>query len=129
MVLFWRHRKILIIEDNEDLVIFLKRILESVNYVVFSTTRGKGAVDLAIDKKPDVVILDIVLPDIGGEEVERLLKEEPTTRNIPIIYMTALVSREDEELAESSDQPRLLLSKPVTTKRLLKAIDLALSRK
>jgi len=129
MVLFLRHKRVLIIEDNEDLVLFLKRILEMAHYVVFSTTRGKGSVDLAMNKKPDVIILDIMLPDMGGEEIERLLKEEPTTRDIPIVYMTALVSKEDEELAEASGQSRLLLSKPVTTKRLLKAIDLALSRK
>ncbi|MBN2120167.1 MAG: response regulator [Candidatus Omnitrophica bacterium] len=128
-MLFWKKKKkILIIEDNEDLVIFLKKILESEGYTVFSVTRGEGAIDLAIANKPDVILLDILLPDIPGAEVERLLKEAPPTRNIPIVYMTALVSREDEENSKRPESTRLLLAKPVTKDRLLQAIRSAVAK-
>ena len=129
MVFFWRPKKILIIEDNADLVNFIKRILEASHFVVFSSTTGKGAVDLAVEKRPDVIILDIMIPDMSGQEIEGLLREEPITRNTPVIYMTALVSREEEEQAKSAPEGRILLSKPVTSARLLSAIDLAFSRK
>ena len=128
-MVFWRAKRILIIEDNKDLVLFVAKILESAHFTVFSLFHGAGAVDMAVSKKPDVIILDMMLPDIGGGEIEGLLKQDPATRKIPIIFMTALVSKEDEESAISQANSRLLLSKPVTKERLLKLIHIALSRR
>ena len=125
---FLRPKRVLIVDDNENLVFFIKKILEASGFSVFSTTQGQGAVDLAISSKPDVILLDILIPDKGGAEIEKYLKEVPLTRNIPIVYMTALVSKEDEDLSRQSDQRRLLLSKPVTKERLLEIIRLALKR-
>ncbi|MFC1514414.1 response regulator [Candidatus Omnitrophota bacterium] len=126
--MLFKKRKILIIDDNENLVFFLKKILEHEHFSVFSTTHGQGAVELAVSSKPDVILLDIMIPDKGGAEIEKILKELPLTRHIPIVYMTALVSKEDEELSRQPDQHRLLLSKPVTKERLVETIRLALKR-
>ena len=115
-------KKILIIDDNKDLLTFIGKILEGEKYVVFSTSQGKGAVDLARGVKPDLILLDILLPDMDGGEIERVLKIDPATRDIPIVYMTALVSREDEEITRTSKNKRRLLAKPVTKERLIETI-------
>jgi CheY-like chemotaxis protein len=115
-------KKILIIDDNKDLLTFISKILEGENYVVFSTSEGKGAVDLARAVKPNLILLDILMPDMDGGEIERVLKIDPATRDIPIVYMTALVSREDEEVTRSQRNKRRLLAKPVTKERLIETI-------
>ena len=117
-----RHKKILIVDDNQDLLTLLGKILESANYDVFSTACGREAVDLARAVKPDAIILDIIIPDLGGDEIERVLKVDSSTRDIPIIYMTALASRYDEDVSRASPGRRRLLAKPVSRQRLLDAI-------
>ena len=115
---FGRKKKIFIIDDNQDLVDFLGKMLESAHYEVYSAFKGEGAVDMVSQVKPDVIILDIMLPDIGGYELERIFQTDPMTRKIPIIYMTALASKDDEDLkTRVSTGRRRLLSKPVVTSR------------
>ena len=116
-----RHKRILIVDDNKDLLTVLSKILEGANYDVFSTTQGSQAVDLARAVRPDAIILDIIIPDLGGDEIERVLKIDSSTRNIPIIYMTALASSLDEENSHKPGKRRLL-AKPVSRQRLLEAI-------
>jgi two-component system cell cycle response regulator DivK len=95
-------KKILIVEDNALNLKLLTDILEYHGYFVFSTSLGEAALDLAQQHRPDLILLDIQLPDISGTEATRRLKADEQTRLIPIIAVTAF--------AMSGDRAGILLS-------------------
>lgn len=89
-------KPILIVEDDERCRRLLNDVLELEGYRVIGTGLGAAAVQLAREHHPDLIILDIRLPDISGLEVARKLKSDEMTRMIPIIAVTAEAMREDE---------------------------------
>lgn len=91
-----RQRKILIVEDDIDLAEMLNAYFNIQGYVVLSTTKGGEAVALASEELPDLVILDIHLPDIDGFEVARCLSESHKTRRVPILFLTERSERDDK---------------------------------
>lgn len=111
-------RNILLVEDEEDLLELYKSFLESDGYVVETATKGRDAVNKAKKKKFDMVILDIKLPDIMGDEVARELKA--IDESVIIIMVTGFPS-----FQESIDALDLgiydILLKPITADELLRA--------
>jgi two-component system cell cycle response regulator DivK len=91
-----RLNPILIVEDDERCLQLLNDVLELQGYRVVGTGLGAVAVHLAREHHPDLIILDIRLPDISGLEAVRRLKADQLTRMIPIIALTAVAMREDE---------------------------------
>ena len=88
---------ILIVEDNELNLKLLRDVLDYHGYTTVVTEFGAAALDLARQHHPDLVLLDIQLPDIPGEEAARQLKADPQTRAIPIIAVTAFAMSGDRE--------------------------------
>jgi DNA-binding response OmpR family regulator len=88
-------RKILIVEDEESLLKLESILLTSKGYEVRGVTNGQAALDAVAEELPDLVLLDIMLPEIDGFEVCRRIKSNPDTRHLPIIMLTAKKSRED----------------------------------
>jgi twitching motility two-component system response regulator PilG len=88
-------KKILIVEDEESLLKLESILLISKGFEVKGVANGRAALDAVAEEKPDLVLLDIMLPEIDGFEVCRQLKSNPDTRNIPVIMLTAKKSRED----------------------------------
>src|SRR6478672_2167072 len=82
-------RRILIVEDNELNLKLLADLLEYHGYGITVTTLGEAAIDLAFNEHPDLILLDIKLPDMVGTDVAARLKADPSTRDIPIIAVTA----------------------------------------
>jgi two-component system, OmpR family, response regulator ArlR len=80
--------KILVIDDNKSLLEAIKEVFKEENVAVITATDGETGIEKAIESKPDVIILDLNLPDIDGYKVYRVLKKEKTTSNIPIIFLT-----------------------------------------
>jgi len=80
---------ILVIEDEPDLLQLLDYNLKQAGHIVSTADKGADGLQLAQQAKPDLILLDLMLPDISGTEVCRLLKEQPTTRKIPIVMVTA----------------------------------------
>jgi two-component system cell cycle response regulator DivK len=89
-------KPILVVEDDERCHRLLNDVLAIEGYRVLGTRLGAEAVHLAREHHPDLIILDIRLPDISGFEVVRQLKADEMTRMIPIIAATAVAMREDE---------------------------------
>jgi len=88
-------KKILLIDDEEDFCYFLKKNLEAIsNYEVIVATKGKKGIMAALEEKPDLILLDIMMPGIDGFEVLKRLKSNEKTLNIPVIMLTA--KNEDE---------------------------------
>jgi len=93
-------KKLLMIDDDKDLLAMLKLKLEKTgNYNVVTSTDGSKAVELACDTAPDLIVLDIDMPDMDGGAVANSLSESEDTRNIPILFLSSLVPK--EQVAES----------------------------
>ncbi len=90
-------RIVLIVDDEEDILALLDKKLTEREYRVYTSSRGKDAVEKAKQVKPGLILMDIVLPDIGGPEAVKLIKENPETRHIPIIFLSGIVSKEEED--------------------------------
>lgn len=82
-------KRILFIEDEPDQVMMVTMRLEANNWEVMSAMDGEEGLKKVKEKKPDLILLDLVMPKLDGAQVCRRLKEDPTTKKIPIIVMTA----------------------------------------
>jgi len=81
--------KILVVEDEQDLQRVLDYNLKQAGHEPIAAMRGKDALESARTRKPDVILLDLMLPDLPGTEICRTLKSDPATRPIPVIMLTA----------------------------------------
>ena len=88
-------KKILIIEDNEDIRESSMEILELAGYVVLQAENGKIGVELAQKHLPDMILCDIMMPELDGYGVLYLLSKNQNTGNIPFIFLTAKAERSD----------------------------------
>jgi len=125
--LFNRKKKILIVEDEPDIAESLKARLDLEDFEVQLAGKGEEGVTLARKQKPDLIILDVMLPGIDGYEVCKILKEDPKTQKIPILILTALPHLEDAEKAFSAGANEFL-NKPYTNERLLIKVRKLLSK-
>ncbi len=89
--------KILYIEDNPGNRLLVSRILMVEDYEIIEAEDGPTGIDLAVSEKPDLILMDMNLPDIDGYELTRRMREIPELRSIPIIAMTANVMHGDRE--------------------------------
>ncbi len=114
-------KKILIVEDNPDLSKVLELLLK-IPYETISAKNGDEAVDLAVTVVPDLIIMDIIMPEMDGLGATRLIHQNPQTRSIPILAITAGVSNsiEDECSQAGCDD---FISKPFTIVQLSSRIE------
>ena len=123
-----RKIKVLIIEDEEDFCFFVREnLINTGRFDVFVATNGAYGIELARTQEPDIILLDLMMPEMPGEQVADALDESPVTRGIPRIFLTALVTREDtgnNVLKKTGES--YFVAKPVRTKELVKAIDTVL---
>ena len=88
--------RILVVEDDFDILNMLKLYFQSLNYEVYGASRGEEALQLTRQKMPNVIVLDIMLPDIDGYEVCRQLRTNLRTSHIPILFLTQKDERSDK---------------------------------
>ena len=120
--------KILIVEDDFAIADNLKALLQIKGHKVTFAADGQAGVETARREIPDLILLDIMLPKLGGFDVCRILKSEPKTQGIKIIILTGLGRMGDVETAFSAGATDYLV-KPVDSERLMKKIDSVLGRK
>ena len=113
--------KILYVEDNDDNVYMLKNRLSRAGFTVIIASDGKQGIAMAGSEQPDLILMDLTLPDIDGEEVTRRIRADPATKRIPVIALTAnaMNSDRDKALAAGCDD---FDTKPVDMPRLLAKI-------
>ncbi len=115
-------RKVLLAEDNPDMVDMLQMTLEHWGYDSIVAKNGKEAVDMAASQLPDLVLLDIMMPNMDGLEAARLIRQNPKTHSIPILAVTAKVFPKDrEECFQSGCND--YISKPFTLEELASRIE------
>ncbi|MBB6218138.1 CheY-like chemotaxis protein [Anaerosolibacter carboniphilus] len=115
-------KKILIVDDEKNIILTLKMYLKKNGYDIQVATNGIEALDIALEYMPDLVFLDIVLPKMNGYLVCEALKDEALTKNIPIIFMSAKTQTEDIEKALAvggSDY----ITKPFTPDQIKEILD------
>jgi CheY-like chemotaxis protein len=114
--------RILYVEDNEDNVYMLKNRLTRAGFTVLVATNGAQGIAMATSEQPDLILMDVTLPDIDGEEATRRIKGDPATKHIPIVALTAHAMTGDRErtMAAGCDD---FDTKPVDLPRLLGKIN------
>ena len=113
---------VLIIEDNEDNMVLATRLLRETRYQILTAENGMEGLEIALDRQPDLILLDIQLPDIDGTEVLRKLRAKEAGKDIPVIAVTSF--------AMAGDRERLLaggcngyIEKPIDPDRFVSQIE------
>ena len=90
-------KTILIVEDNELNMKLFNDLLQAHGYNTLQTRDGRDAVEIARENRPDLILMDIQLPEISGLEVTRMIKADDALRDIPVVAVTAFAMKGDEE--------------------------------
>ena len=114
-------KTVLIVEDNELNMKLFHDLLEAHGYQTIGTRNGIEALELARKHNPDLVLMDIQLPEVSGLEVTKWLKEDDRLREIPIIAVTAFAMKGDEERIREGGC-EAYLSKPISVAKFLETV-------
>jgi len=114
-------KTVLIVEDNELNMKLFRDLLEAHNIATLETNDGNKVLDIAREKKPDLILMDIQLPEISGLDVTKLLKADDELKSIPVIAVTAFAMKGDEEkIREGGCED--YLSKPISVMEFLNVV-------
>lgn len=114
-------KKVLIVEDNELNMKLFNDLLEAHGYATVQTRNGMEALDLARAHMPDLILMDIQLPEVSGLQVTQWIKEDPALRHIPVIAITAFAMKGDEEKIRQGGC-EAYLSKPISVVKFLETV-------
>jgi two-component system cell cycle response regulator DivK len=114
-------KTVLIVEDNELNMKLFSDLLEAHGYATLKTSNGIEAMELARSDRPDLIIMDIQLPEVSGLEVTRWLKADDELKSIPVIAVTAFAMKGDEERIREGGC-EAYLSKPISVSRFLETV-------
>ncbi|HSQ00794.1 MAG TPA: response regulator [Candidatus Dormibacteraeota bacterium] len=120
-------KKILVVDDNVDSIMILRSILESQGYAVRTAQSGVDALALLAHEIPDLVLLDVMMPQMSGIEVLERIKTTHNSSKVPVIMVTAKIQDEDV-MTGYQHGADYYITKPCTAKQLLYGISLVLDR-
>jgi two-component system, cell cycle response regulator DivK len=115
-------KTVLVVEDNELNMKLFNDLLEAHGYRVVQTRDGLSALDMARKHNPDLILMDIQLPEVSGIEVTKWLKEDDELRRIPVIAVTAFAMKGDEQKIREGGC-EAYISKPISVMSFLQTID------
>ncbi|AIB14113.1 chemotaxis protein CheY (plasmid) [Azospirillum argentinense] len=114
-------KRVLIVEDNELNMKLFHDLLEAHGYATLQTRNGMDALAIAREHRPDLILMDIQLPEVSGLEVTRWIKDDPELAGIPIIAVTAFAMKGDEEkIREGGCED--YIAKPISVTKFLQAV-------
>ena len=111
-------KKILVVDDEEEMVLFLQKTLERQGYEVITARNGHEALQYARCLEPDLMLLDIILPDLEGSKISAMLAEHPSTAKIPIIFLTGIITKKGEDFLKKITGKYDVLAKPLNATEL-----------
>ncbi len=114
--------RILIVDDERDALFVLEKELTARGYAVIAADNGKEAMLLAKSKRPDLIILDLEMPDMYGGDLTRILREENQTKDIPVIFLTGTFPKEEQGKEGRMVGGYVLFAKPYYVDELVTAI-------
>jgi two-component system, cell cycle response regulator DivK len=114
-------KTVLIVEDNELNMKLFRDLLEAHGYQTSGTSNGFEALDLVRKLRPDLILMDIQLPQVSGLEVTRWIKDDPELRSIPVVAVTAFAMKGDEERIREGGC-EAYLSKPISVGKFIETV-------
>ena len=111
-------KRVLIVDDEHDIVETIKFVLEAQGYKCLCAFDGESGLKMAKDNIPDLIILDVMMPNINGFKISRLLKFDAKYKNIPIIMLTARSQKEDKMIGEETGAD-IYMTKPFDIEELV----------
>ncbi len=115
-------KKVLIVDDEPDVLMLLGERLSKAGYDVVKASAGQEAIELAQKESPQLIILDIAMPGMDGSEVANTLRVQPATRDIPIIFLTCLFTKQEEKTCGHVLGQNFFIAKPYDVGELLSEI-------
>lgn len=115
-------KTVLIVEDNELNMKLFHDLLEAHGVATVETNDGANVLDLAREHKPDLILMDIQLPEVSGLDVTKWLKEDKDLRHIPVVAVTAFAMKGDEQKIREGGCEEYI-SKPISVTHFLQVID------
>ncbi len=119
-------KKVLIVEDNELNMKLFRDLIGACGHEVLETRDGIEALKIARERRPDLILMDIQLPEVSGLEITRWLKEDDELRAIPVVAVTAFAMKGDEEKIRSGGC-EAYIAKPISISNFLETIGRFLS--
>lgn len=119
-------KKIMVVDDEENILELVKAILEKEKFSVITAKSGKECLDLLKKVKPDLILMDLMMPSMTGKEATKKIRENPKTKNIKIIFLT--VARLSEVGMEELDKLNVLdyITKPFDNEDLVRRVKRAI---
>ena len=114
-------KRVLVVDDTPENLQFLVVLLKD-KYAVVAATSGQKAIEIAKNSKPDLILLDIIMPQMDGYEVCRLLKSEPVTSSIPVVFVTSKNDAFDDTIGYSVGASEYL-TKPIEPDLLIATVE------
>ena len=114
-------KTVLIVEDNELNMKLFHDLLDAHGYSILQTKDGMEALDIAREHRPDLILMDIQLPEVSGLEVTKWLKGDPELQRIPVVAVTAFAMKGDEERIREGGC-EAYLSKPISVGKFIETV-------
>jgi len=114
-------KTVLIVEDNELNMKLFRDLLEAHGYQTSGTSSGHEALNIVRKTRPDLILMDIQLPQVSGLEVTRWIKDDPELRSIPVVAVTAFAMKGDEERIREGGC-EAYLSKPISVGKFIETV-------
>jgi len=115
-------KSVLVVEDNELNMRLFCDLLDAFGYDTFTSRDGARAVEIARAEKPDLIIMDIQLPEVSGLDITRWIKDDKEIAHIPVLAVTAFAMRADEQRVRAAGCEGYL-SKPIQMSSFMRAVD------
>jgi CheY-like chemotaxis protein len=115
-------KKILAVDDEDDVLKMLVKRLTNAGYAVVTAQNGKEGIRMAKSEKPDLIVMDINMPEMDGAQAGQILKNDPQTKHIPILYLTCLVTKNEVEKTQNMIGGNYFIAKPYNPEELLMKI-------
>lgn len=115
-------KKILAVDDEQDVLKMLVKRLEIAGYNVVTAVNGRLAISVAKAEMPDLIVMDINMPEMDGSQAGQILKADAKTKHIPIIYLTALVTKQETKNTRNIIAGNYFVAKPYDPTELLNDI-------
>ena len=126
----WLMNRIMIVDDEQDFCSLVEELLVSAGYRdVLTCSETDEALTKITEFHPDLLVLDVNMPGMTGDDIAAALRENPRTKDIPIIFLTALVDSSDIGMGDNMIGSQIFISKPVKVNDLLQVVKATLNKK
>jgi len=120
-------KKILIVDDEQEILELVKTRLEANEFSVLTALDGESGISVAKEEVPDLILMDIMMPNMSGGDAVKILKADEKTRDIPVIFLTAVFGKSDEDEdgkgVNVAGQTYKTIAKPFDSEKMIRTIN------